>query len=507
MSSMPWTRALALLFLVLLFAASAVAPATGMLISASPTQVRQGGEVVVTMAGIDTGSTVVVTLSASGRSPQNPYLNISKLHMPFELANGETIVQGNGTSRIYGEISRSGETWSRSSLNAVGRVTLLSGSIEGGTYEVLQARGTAAGTDESTSVAVTIQGVKNGDPNGPLSFVIDGSSSGSIGLSVAVDGTRVLGEELTIIPSLPAPPPNPDTTAVPTATPSFTLSAEPGFYPLSIPGLSFYPTGSGTTVVLDRLTARGAGYQISVEPSRIEISGKNVQLNVSARDITETARTIRGELINIHLTGVVEPPNMSFGRTSVTFSTDLPHAPSNVDAGVTVSIIEGIPNQAFAAYQQAAAKEGLAMRAAGVSVQCSLRGVAETGRSELRMTVPATWVESNGGIGAVRIGKLSSDGTTAEILPTIYVSDDDGDSLVVEAVTEDGLGTFGLFAVSSASTMIVSQVPTTDEPPIVEAERVANQTITWAGSNVPMVIALAALFVIILMLWWTQKRR
>jgi hypothetical protein len=356
-------------------------------------------------------------------------------------------------------------------------------------------------------VVVTIKGVKDGDPNGPFSFVIDGASSGSVGLSVMLDGTTMLTEELTLIPPIPTTTPDTAETAVATPVQTPALPAEPGSYPLSIPGLYFNPTGGGTTVVLDRLVARGAGYQVAVDESRIMISGPNEQLNITARGVTDTPRTIRGELVGIHLSGVLQSPNISFGRTSVTFSTDLPHAPSGVDAGVTVSIHEGIPNQAFTAYQRAAAKEQLVIRAAGASIQCSLRGIPATGHTELRMIIPTAWVESNGGIGAVRIGRLSSDGSTAEILPTIYVSGSDGNSLAVEAVTEEGLGTFGLFTVGSVSAPIVSQAPTTDEPPIVEAERVANWTINWAGSNVPMVIALAALFVIIMMLWWTQKRR
>ena len=506
MISVTWIRVCALSLLVMM-AASAIAPVSGVMVSAAPTQVRQGEEVVVTMAGIQTGTAIGVTLTASGRSPQNAYLNLSRLHLPFALADGRISVLGNGTSRIHAEISRGGEVWSRDSSSGAGRVDLLSGSIDGGAYEVVQARGSTAEGIESSTVTVTIQGIKNEDPNGPLSFVIADANSGSIDLSVTLDGTVVLVEELTLIPSPPTTTPSPVGTPVSTTVPATPLPNTPGSYPLSIPGLSFYPAGSGTTVVLDRLTARGSGYQIAVEPSRIAIFGPGERLNISANSITETARTIRGEMIAIHLSGTGQSSEMSFGRTSVDFSTDLSHAPSGVDAGVTVSIVEGIPSDAFDAYQQAAAKERLAARAAGATIVFSIRGVSETGHSELRLTIPTAWVESNGGIGAVRIGKISSDGSSAEILPTIYVSSNDGDSFVVEAISEKGLGTFGLFTVASASSPTVREMPTTQEPPIVEAERVANRTISWAGSNVPMVIALAALFVIILMLWWTQKRR
>jgi outer membrane protein assembly factor BamB len=215
---------------------------------------------------------------------------------------------------------------------------------------------------------------------------------------------------------------------------------------------------------------------------RIAVSGNTLTINQSGLVLTIAAKNIntKGDVASgliESVTAAIAPVSRNIeGVGIVTASLDLNLTGIPAADGRLNITFNATPDVATAnAFTLAATEENEEITALAYTMtvtRTNLENGEDIAGAMIRMTINPEWVEEHGGADALRIARFAEDGTY-QILETRVTGTDEGENLIVEAISPGGLSTFGLLAVVAAPAPMVQDPLTTS---------VATDTPTPAGT-------------------------
>ena len=190
-------------------------------ITESPDQIKQGDTVHLTIQDLHDGDTFSVLIE--GRFQVTPGKDFvfatDNFNMPISLQNGELTAYTENAQETTLLVKKGGTTASVGQDNPTGIFTHSeSRDIASGTYDTLRLTGTVLPGKDSLVTRLQMSGSKSGPDNSEITFNVMGINTGSLYITVLVNGAQQLFKEITISsPGVTAGMPTLQT-AVPTAT-------------------------------------------------------------------------------------------------------------------------------------------------------------------------------------------------------------------------------------------------------------------------------------------------
>ncbi len=195
----------------------------------------------------------------------------------------------------------------------------------------------------------------------------------------------------------------------------------------------------------DRKLAEKAGYVVDIKGNSVTASRYQNVMVIDGRNIQETRPgIITGTVETAYFVVQPDPVQIGIGQVDITAQASLLTLPECTDISITISDL--VPESTSTALQLMAIQEDQSITAIGYTATFLKDGT--TGAGFIRMTTPPAWVDQNGGIPAIRIGRIGDDKLT-EILPTTYTGTDAKGNRIFEARTPRGLSIFALIAVKN----------------------------------------------------------
>lgn len=236
-------------------------------ITAGPDQIQEGGQVTVTIQGLEDGSSYSMHIGAEIVPEENQEFGFSSnnLNMPFTLTDttvtlrAESVVWANfryqqdtesPTKSIgFGSDSHPVRGGIITDEESFGQIT------EGSEIAMLEITGKAIEDSDTVSVSFELDGVKSGDDDSTISYTINDLEQGTVSIIVSVDGAETLNKKIQVGETLP--------TAVPTQSPSGSSGDSDDDYvpnPTSTPdtGLSASSSDGHATLTAPLNTITGA---------------------------------------------------------------------------------------------------------------------------------------------------------------------------------------------------------------------------------------------------------
>jgi|GEM_PF-3595654 len=207
-----------------------------------------------------------------------------------------------------------------------------------------------------------------------------------------------------------------------------------------------YSDSSGQRyAVIDRKDAELSGTTISVSGKTVEIISRAFTLSLTAGTVTETNGVIKADNIQSILlaTTPIDAGVEGVGPVSSSFTTGLASVQS--DAFFTTTLAEPVNPFVVEAFRSAAANNGEELEAIAYTLTVQKTNIAETLPTTIKMSVPAEWVTTHGGINSIGIGRIGDD-QAATILKTSFSGYDKSGNMEFVADSPHGLSVFGLIA-------------------------------------------------------------
>ena len=250
--------------------------------------------------------------------------------------------------------------------------------------------------------------------------------------------------------SAPTPVPTvlPSPSRTPVVQPTVTAVSLPDLlsqtYPLGFDGLD-YNTGGTGTLSLIRSRASAAGADVTMYFDRLEVyqhHSPGVRITFWGDNFTTSHDTITGPVTRAEF--VTDP-----------FRATLPPGPVSVSVhaaleslsgpGAITTTVNGTPSPEIAGqYRALAGNDGLRLTALAYTLSVRKDNLSRTAPANITMSIPASWVAANGGKDAVRIGRISDETGTEELLGTAFTGTDPAGNLVFRGDSPNGTSLFGL---------------------------------------------------------------
>jgi outer membrane protein assembly factor BamB len=204
----------------------------------------------------------------------------------------------------------------------------------------------------------------------------------------------------------------------------------------------------GQSISVDLTAGDRSTEQVNISGNTIIINREGVTLVITARNIDE-----KGDLATAlieHVTASVGPVRANFSTTGViaaSVNLNLTGLPG--DGQIRISLNETTDADTARAFHLASAENGEDITAVAYSMtvtRINLENGRDIAGAVITMVINPAWVDEHGGLDAIRIVRSAEDGTCT-ILDTRPVGSDADGNLIFEAVSPDGLSTFGLLAV------------------------------------------------------------
>ena len=205
------------------------------------------------------------------------------------------------------------------------------------------------------------------------------------------------------------------------------------------------------------LTNRGdGGKDYSINTSDAGVDGNNILIDSGGCTITIKSDTTPvesgGTYVSSNITGIeleteeIETTLDGIGSVSGSVDLSLNDIPGSSSLEV---ILEKGDSGLGTSFQLAADSGGLDVSKVAYTmnvVKTNLENGQDIKEATITMSVPASWVEANGGTSAIKIIRIAEDGTK-EVLDTTYAGMS-GDLMVFKGHSPNGLSLFGLAAVT-----------------------------------------------------------
>ena len=193
-------------------------------ITAGPDQIQEGGQVTVTIQGLEDGSSYSMHIGAEIVPEENQEFGFSSnnLNMPFTLTDTTITLRAESVVWANFRYQQDAESPTKSIGFGSDDHPVRNGVItdeesfgqisEGSEIAMLEITGKAIEDSDTVSVSFELDGVKSGDDDSTISYTINDLEQGTVSIIVSVDGAATLNKKIQVGETLP--------TAVPTQSPS-----------------------------------------------------------------------------------------------------------------------------------------------------------------------------------------------------------------------------------------------------------------------------------------------
>ena len=237
-----------------------------------------------------------------------------------------------------------------------------------------------------------------------------------------------------------------------TSTTATTGTGEPGevlSFPLGLPAGATVKLGEwGQSFSIDLTAGDRSTEQVNVSGNTVTINREGVRLVITARNIDKKGGLAAGLVERV--TASVGPVRANFSATGViaaSVNLNLTGIPG--DGQIRISLNETPDAETARKFNLASAENGKDVTAVAYSMtvtRINLENGRDVAGAVITMAINPAWVDEHGGPDAIRIARSAEDGTCT-ILDTRPAGSDADGNLIFEAVSPNGLSTFGLLAV------------------------------------------------------------
>ncbi|HRR89080.1 MAG TPA: DUF4430 domain-containing protein, partial [Methanoculleus sp.] len=237
-----------------------------------------------------------------------------------------------------------------------------------------------------------------------------------------------------------------------TSTTATTGTGEPGevlSFPLGLPAGATVKLGEwGQSFSIDLTAGDRSTEQVNVSGNTVTINREGVRLVITARNIDKKGGLAAGLVERV--TASVGPVRANFSTTGViaaSVNLNLTGIPG--DGQIRISLNETPDAETAREFHLASAENGKDVTAVAYSMtvtRINLENGRDVAGAVITMAINPAWVDEHGGPDAIRIARSAEDGTCT-ILDTRPAGSDADGNLIFEAVSPNGLSTFGLLAV------------------------------------------------------------
>jgi len=237
-----------------------------------------------------------------------------------------------------------------------------------------------------------------------------------------------------------------------TSTTATTGTGEPGevlSFPLGLPAGATVKLGEwGQSFSIDLTAGDRSTEQVNVSGNTVTINREGVRLVITARNIDKKGGLAAGLVERV--TASVGPVRANFSATGViaaSVNLNLTGIPG--DGQIRISLNETPDAETARKFHLASAENGKDVTAVAYSMtvtRINLENGRDVAGAVITMAINPAWVDEHGGPDAIRIARSAEDGTCT-ILDTRPAGSDADGNLIFEAVSPNGLSTFGLLAV------------------------------------------------------------
>ncbi len=216
-------------------------------------------------------------------------------------------------------------------------------------------------------------------------------------------------------------------------------------YPMGFEGLSYNANGQDM-LSIDLSAAEAAGARVTMYPDHIDIyqhHSPGVLLTFWGNHLGIENGRVTGQVSRAEF--VTDPLNatLAFGNVSGSVHAALPRLDQRVYLNITIS--ENVSTDTLDQFQNILGSNGLQLNRAAFTLDMQKVNLT-TGPANITFTVPASWVNQNGGKDAVRIVRISDETGTQELIDTSYRGLDAGGNMIFCGKSPNGTSLFGLLA-------------------------------------------------------------
>jgi PGF-pre-PGF domain-containing protein len=246
---------------------------------------------------------------------------------------------------------------------------------------------------------------------------------------------------------------------------------------LDLPGCTFSGGNVSVTASEDVL--------VSADRKSITVTRDTFTLTIrTAENVTEADGAINGTVEEIVLRTM--PLSVVSGNESVVSAQALAGLDAlPTGAALTTILRPGAQAETMAAFESAAAAEGLTIDALACTLEVDTAGIADGAgitSATVVMSVPDAWIRAHGDTDAIRIARLGDDGTTTDLLTPEATPGEDGRTTFT-AVSPRGFCVFGLVAVSAEEPVTPEPTPEPTAEPTPEPMTAASSHSSGGGHS------------------------
>ena len=263
-------------------------------ITAGPDQIQEGGQITVTIQGLEDDSSFCMHIGAEivPEDDQEFAFSSNNLNMPFTLTDTTVTLQAESVIWANFRYQQDAESPTKSIGFGSDDHPVRNGVItdeesfgqisEGSEIAMLEITGKALEDTETVSVSFELDGVKTGDDDASISYTVNDVNQGTVSIIVSVDGAEALNKKIQVGDALP--------TAVPTQSPPGSSGDDDDYVP--------NPTAEPDT----DLSAASSDGHATLNAPRDTISGAEaddilILKNSHPKDIPENWQLIYGAYI------------------------------------------------------------------------------------------------------------------------------------------------------------------------------------------------------------------
>ena len=210
----------------------------------------------------------------------------------------------------------------------------------------------------------------------------------------------------------------------------------------------FFNADDKNTLILDLSKAEAGGVAVTLYPDHIDVYQHNspgvlFRFWGDMSDIGDTDRIVKkvdsAELWTDPLTEDLTTGTYSVSLHAMTTRILLPST-------INITVSSNISPYITGKIRNVSEQNNLRMENIAYTMNVDIYNYLDTGAANVTMTLPASWVDQEGGTGSIHIARISDETGTTELLNTVFVGTDPGGTMTFQGDSPNGTSLFGIFS-------------------------------------------------------------